>query len=99
VSEPSPAPVAPATDAAIASPDRGPGDDRFARLTHFGGFDWGGAEHQFVAVDPAGRIVVSLRFANDAQGWALFRQKVAALPPAAARPSSGWSTRASRSTR
>ena len=49
----------------------------FAGLTHFGGFDWAGAEHQFVVVDPQGRIVLSLRFADDAEGWAQFRQKVA----------------------
>ena len=75
---PMPAP-APAPAPAVAPATCEPGE-RFARLTHFGGFDWGGAEHQFVAVDRQGQIVLSLRFANDAQGWALFRQRVAALP-------------------
>lgn len=51
----------------------------FDRFTHFGGLDWARSEHQLVVVDPTGRIVLSLRFANDAQGWALFRQKVAAF--------------------
>ena len=51
----------------------------FDRFTHFGGLDWARSEHQLVVVDPTGRIVLSLRFANDAQGWALFRQKIAAF--------------------
>jgi transposase len=77
---PAPAPApAPAPIPAVAPATCEPGE-RFARLTHFGGFDWGNAEHQFVAVDRQGQIVLSLRFANDAQGWALFRQRVAALP-------------------
>jgi len=58
-------------------------DGAFAQLTHFGGFDWAQSEHQFVLVDARGQIVLSLRFANDAEGWVLFRQKVAALVPAA----------------
>jgi len=68
--DPTPAPTA--TD-----PGAGSSNAPFARLTHFGGFDWAGAEHQFVVVDPQGRIVLSLRFADDAEGWAQFRQKVA----------------------
>ena len=55
------------------------GGIRFDRFTHFGGLDWAQSEHQLVVVDPTGRVVLSLRFANDAQGWALFRQKVAAF--------------------
>jgi transposase len=51
----------------------------FDRFTHFGGLDWAQSEHQLVVVDPPGRIVLSLRFANDAEGWALFRQRVAAF--------------------
>lgn len=49
------------------------------QFTHFGGLDWAQSEHQLVVVDPQGQIVLSLRFANDAQGWALFRQKIAAF--------------------
>ena len=52
----------------------------FAELTHFGGFDWAQAEHQLVVVDPLGRIVLSLRFADDAAGWAILREKIAAFP-------------------
>jgi transposase len=53
------------------------GDDvRFEQFTHFGGLDWAQSEHQLVVVDLTGKIVLSLRFANDAQGWALFRQKI-----------------------
>jgi transposase len=54
-------------------------DGGFDRFTHFGGLDWARCEHQLVVVDPTGRIVLSLRFANDVRGWALFRQKVAAF--------------------
>ena len=72
-----------ATSAANAIPSTASApNDAFARLTHFGGFDWAQSEHQFVLVDSRGQIVLSLRFANDAEGWALFRQKVAALVPA-----------------
>ena len=68
--DPTPAPTA-------ADPGAGSSDAPFARLTHFGGFDWAGAEHQVVVVDPQGTIVLSLRFADDAQGWAQFRQQIA----------------------
>ena len=73
--ETSPIPAAPA-----APPDDDPGRLAFARLTHFAGFDWARAEHQLVVVDPRGAIVLSLRFADDAAGWAHFRQKLAAFP-------------------
>ena len=52
----------------------------FGGFTHFGGLDWARYQHQLVVVDPTGRIVLSLAFANDAEGWALFRQKVAGFP-------------------
>lgn len=52
----------------------------FSRLTHFGGFDWAQSEHQLVVVDPRGQIVLSLRFEDDATGWAQLRQKIAAFP-------------------
>ena len=52
----------------------------FGPFTHFGGFDWArSAEHQVVVVDPQGRVVLSLRFADDAEGWARFRQEAAAF--------------------
>jgi len=53
----------------------------FDRFTHFGGLDWAQAEHQLVVVDRAGKIVLSRRFDNDAEGWALFRQMASALGP------------------
>lgn len=62
-----------------ATPPDDPGQS-FARLTHYGGFDWAKAEHRVIVVDPQGRVVLSLRFANDADGWAHFRRKVAAFP-------------------
>ena len=61
------------------SNDSNDGGVSFDRFTHFGGLDWAQSEHQLVVVDPTGRAVLSLRFANDAQGWALFRQKIAAF--------------------
>jgi transposase len=75
------APTAPVTPAAaVVEPATGEPGGRFARLTHFGGFDWARAEHQVVVVDPGGRVVLSLRFADDAEGWAAFRRRVAAFP-------------------
>ena len=53
-----------------------------ARFTHFGGFDWARrSDHQLVVVDPGGRVVLSLRFADDAAGWAGLRERVAAFIP------------------
>jgi transposase len=52
----------------------------FGGFTHFGGLDWARYQHQMVVVDPTGRIVLSLAFANDADGWARFRQKVSGFP-------------------
>jgi len=52
----------------------------FSQLTHFGGFDWAQSEHQLVVVDPKGQIVLSLRFEDDATGWANLREKIAAFP-------------------
>ncbi|MBC8090506.1 MAG: IS110 family transposase, partial [Pseudonocardia sp.] len=63
----------------MSDPGNDCGGNSFDRFTHFGGLDWARSEHQLVVVDPTGRIVLSLRFANDAQGWALFRRKVAAF--------------------
>lgn len=52
----------------------------FPQLTHFGGFDWAPSQHQLVVVEPAGQIVLSLRFDDDPAGWAIFREKIAAFP-------------------
>lgn len=51
----------------------------FSQLTHFGGFDWAHCEHQLVVVEPRGQIVLSLRFADNAAGWAILREKIAAF--------------------
>jgi len=71
VSEPDPRAPAPASDPAPA------GRPEF---THFGGFDWAGSEHQVVVVDRYGRVVLSLRFADDAGGWATLRRKIEPFP-------------------
>jgi transposase len=52
----------------------------FASLTHLGGFDWAMDEHQFVVIDRQGSILLNLRFADDAQGWAQLREKLGAYP-------------------
>ena len=52
----------------------------FSELTHFGGFDWAKSEHQLCVVDQKGKIVLSLRFNNDAEGWATLREKIAVFP-------------------
>ena len=51
----------------------------FGQLSFFGGLDWAQVEHQLIVVDLRGQIVLSLRFANDPEGWSLFRQKIVAL--------------------
>lgn len=55
-------------------------DPAFASLTHFGGFDWAVDEHQFALVDHAGAVLFNLRFANNADGWAELRAKIAQYP-------------------
>ena len=62
----------------MSEPD--PSAVTFSQLTHFGGFDWAQSEHQLVVVDPKGQIVLSLRFEDDATGWANLREKIAAFP-------------------
>jgi transposase len=63
----------------LSEPTAGAAAQAFGHFTHFGGFDWARSEHQVVVVDPQGRIVLSLRFADDAEGWARFRQEAAAF--------------------
>lgn len=53
--------------------------ESFQQLTHFGGLDWGQYHHYLVVEDSAGQIVLSLRFADDAQGWLQMRERIAAL--------------------
>jgi transposase len=49
-------------------------------LTHYAGFDWGKEQHQIAVVDPAGQLVLELRFADTAAGWAALREKLQAFP-------------------
>ena len=44
----------------------------------FVGFDWARDDHDVVAMDPAGRIVLDLVIADTAEGWAGFRAKLVA---------------------
>ena len=54
--------------------------ESFASLTHFGGFDWAASEHQFAMVDRDGKVLMNLRFNDDAQGWASLREAIAPYP-------------------
>jgi transposase len=51
----------------------------FSQLEHFVGFDWATENHQVVAVDPNGGIVLDLVFPDTADGWAQLHQKLAPL--------------------
>lgn len=51
----------------------------FDQLQHFAGFDWARAEHHFAVVDRAGAIVLQMRFADTAQGWAQLKEKLLPL--------------------
>lgn len=42
----------------------------------FVGFDWAMEDHDIVAVDPSGRIVLDMAVQDTAEGWALFRQRL-----------------------
>lgn len=55
-------------------------DITFAAITHFGGFDWAKSEHQLCVVDSKGTITLSLRFPDNAEGWALLREKISTFP-------------------
>jgi transposase len=52
----------------------------FARLSHYGGFDWAKDHHDIAVVDPAGNVVLQLSFENTAAGWAQLRAAVAPFP-------------------
>jgi transposase len=58
------------------SVDSSPG---FAQLTHYCGFDWAHDSHQVVVKDKAGVSVLTDNFADTAEGWTSFGQKLAAL--------------------
>ena len=68
-----------ASNPAVPGPPDPPDAADFSQLGFFGGLDWAQAEHQLIVVDGRGQVVLSLRFANDVEGWALFRQKIEAL--------------------
>jgi len=55
-------------------------DTLFAELTHYAGLDWGKSHHQLAVVDRAGQLVLELRFADTAAGWAELRAKLQACP-------------------
>ncbi len=52
----------------------------FDQFTHFAGFDWARQTHHIVIVDRAGKLALSLGFADDAEGWAMLRQRIRDLP-------------------
>jgi transposase len=52
----------------------------FQELTHYAGFDWALNKHQITVVDRTGKVELQLAFANDAEGWASLREKLAAFP-------------------
>jgi transposase len=56
-----------------------PMDPSFDQFTSFAGFDWACAEHHVVVVDRSAKVVLSLRFKQDAEGWAQLRAKIAEL--------------------
>lgn len=51
----------------------------FSELEHFVGFDWSEDKHDVVVVDRGGKAVLTLTFADTAEGWAELRQKLAPL--------------------
>jgi len=52
----------------------------FDRFIHFAGFDWASDKHHIVVVDRSGKIVLSLCFDDQAEGWAKLREKIQDLP-------------------
>lgn len=51
----------------------------FSELEHFVGFDWSEDKHDVVVVDRGGKAVLTLTFADTAEGWAELRQRLAPL--------------------
>jgi len=49
------------------------------RHCHFAGFDWGKQQHVVVVVDRAGTVVAELQFAEDADGWRRFAERIASM--------------------
>src|SRR5437016_8358649 len=49
-------------------------------ITHYAGFDWAKDHHDVVIVDQQGKIVKDLTFEHTAEGWAKWKELVAAYP-------------------
>jgi transposase len=49
-------------------------------ITHYAGFDWAKDHHDVVVVDQQGKIVKDLSFEHSAEGWAKWKELVAAYP-------------------
>lgn len=49
-------------------------------LTHHAGFDWAGDHHDILIVDACGAVVADFQIAHTADGWKLWREKIAACP-------------------
>jgi len=50
------------------------------KITHYAGFDWAKNHHDVVIVNPQGKIVKDLTFEHTAEGWAKWKELVAAYP-------------------
>jgi len=51
----------------------------FDALRFFGGFDWATQKHDVAVVDDQGQLVLELCFEDNAQGWAILKQKLTGL--------------------
>ena len=49
-------------------------------ITHFAGFDWAKDHHDVVVVNQEGKVVKDLTFEHTAEGWAKWKELVAAFP-------------------
>jgi transposase len=49
-------------------------------ITHYAGFDWAKDHHDVVLVNQQGKIVKDLTFEHSAEGWAKWKEMVAAYP-------------------
>jgi transposase len=49
-------------------------------ITHYAGFDWARDHHDVVVISPQGKIVRELTFAHNSEGWAKWKELLAAYP-------------------
>ena len=56
-----------------------PASAAFSELDHFVGFDWAEDKHDVIAVDRAGKVVLTLTFPDTAEGWASLRENLGPL--------------------